>query len=224
MELGQDTSIAGLLAFPSDMSKRMKNIRMFHGTILSDHAAWCFPGYSRKLHLNRMRRFTRNALIMADIFSKSRRMSGWFEPVFPAWPTHPDHEISKSYDYSAGTLNLRLLHEVHDPQTNLHDILDEMILAVLEQAKSDGTSLAWGESTGTCIPRLQVYFEYRWRIPPFLRISVGDKTIKETDRVARSIRDGLIRYLDSNSSKFVGEGECSARASLPVLKETGYFL
>jgi cystathionine beta-lyase/cystathionine gamma-synthase len=203
LEIGQDICIAGLLAYPKVMGKRMKNIRMFHGSVLSDTVAWSYPNFDRQYFEWRMRRMTRNALIFAEILSRHRELKHYFKPIFPALPDHPDSALSNTLPYLGGTVNLHLLPQVENPKETLHDILDEMILAIIEQGQKDGASICWGEAVGFGVPRLGVHFEWLWRAPPYLRLVAGDRSILETISSAHSIAEGLASYIKNNRDKFI---------------------
>jgi hypothetical protein len=181
----------------------MKNIRMFNGSILSDAAAWSCPNFDYQYHFWRMRRMTRNALVFSEVLSRYDELNPYFTAVYPGRADHPDHQIARRFPFIGGTVNMRLLPSVLNPQETLHDILDEMVLSIIEQAKADGSSVCWGEAVGFSIPRVQVHLEWLWRVPPYLRLVAGDRSLQETMMAAHSIAGGLVRYIRDNKGKFI---------------------
>lgn len=202
LQIGQDVCMSGLVAYPKDMSKRMRNVRMFHGSILSDTAAWSYPNFDRKDYLHRMRRMTRNGLVMNEILSQNEELGTYFTPIFPGRPDHPDYQIVRGFPFIGGIVNLRLLPRVTNPKETLHDILDDMILSIIEQAQRDGSSICWGEAVGFSMPRVAVHLEWLWRLPPYLRINSGDRSLADTIAAAHSITQGLLNYVNENRDKF----------------------
>ncbi len=203
LQIGQDVSISGNVSYPKEMSKRMKNIRMFHGTVMNDVAAWSYPNFDREFYHKRMKRLTRNALFVSDMISECKELGEYFRPIYAGRSDHPDFETASKLPFLGGAVNLFLLPRVENPIDNLHDVLDEMIVEVLEQARLDGNSLAWGETVGSPIPRIAVHLEWLWRLPPYLRFFVGDRTLDETSRTAKSVIKGLVSYMTKNKDKFI---------------------
>ena len=191
LQLGMDIAMGGLVAFPVELSPLFDRLRRNTGTILYDVAANIFPEYDRKTQKRRMRRFARNALLISKIVGSDKEIAKVFKVIYPMLKNHIDHEVSKNYDSVGGIITFSF----KDESLNSRESLNSLIELILHFAKKNKISITRGLSFGFSLPRISAASSMAENTPPFLRLSVGDRSYVETTLLAESLLLAVKEYL-----------------------------
>lgn len=193
LQLGLDIAMGGLVIIPAEFGAIFDRMRRNTGTILYDLAANIFPVYSREIHQNRMKRFTRNALIVGNRLLKDAELADQIHVTFPLLEHHPDYSVAKKFDSVGGLMTFMF----KDDRLNHRDSLNSFIDTALSVAKDRRASLTKGVSFGFSIPRISAASAMAEDSPPFLRLSVGDRSYNETQLLAEVLAESFKQYLHS---------------------------
>lgn len=187
LQLGHDMSMAGVVVHAVELKPVMDRLRRNLGAILTRHGARLFPTYQPAQFLSRVQRMERAAAGLARLLSKGAVVCQRAEVIHPSLPSHPDFGIAKKVGRSGGCITFRL----HEPGENQRDLLDVLIDHVLTCARRADLPLVKGVSFGFSIPRIAASSAMAETDPPFLRLSVGDNSPAEVERLAQVITDGF---------------------------------
>lgn len=194
-QLGLDIAMGGLVAPPVELGPLFERQRRNNGAIMYDSASNIFPQYSRETHSMRMRRFTRNAQDVGEFVLNDDSLKNIVEPHFPKLQNHPDAELSNQFESVGGVMSFTFC----DAALNQRDSLNSFIEVLLAVAREQGVSITKGVSFGFSIPRISAAAAMAENAPPFLRLSVGDRSLQETQLLCIALKEAFIRYVQSNS-------------------------
>jgi cystathionine gamma-synthase len=159
-----------------------------------DSAANIFPKYDRETHERRMRRFARNALLIEKVIVNDRELCGQVSITYPMCESHPDHELAGKFNSTGGLMTF----EFQDEYLKQRDSLNSFIETALKVAKETGVSLTKGVSFGFSLPRISAAAAMAENSPPFLRLSVGDRSYDETMLLADSLAKAFKEYIGAH--------------------------
>lgn len=191
MQLGQDNVSAGFIAFPKNLLKDLKDVRRVTGTILYDTDAWAYPNITAEAYNWRMLRMQRNALLITDTVNDSKMLSPIVEAVYPKHETHKDFLKAQHISHTGGLLTFRFKGD-----GLAKNDLDKITKHCIKNAKKIGLDLINGESFGFGIPRIYVGWTPSNSFKPFLRLSVGDRTIDEVLQLSKIIEKSIIEIVN----------------------------
>jgi threonine dehydratase/cystathionine beta-lyase/cystathionine gamma-synthase len=194
LQLGLDIAMGGLVAVPVELTKTFDRLRRNTGTIMYDSAANIFPKYDRETHKKRMRRFARNALLVGEVIENDPELQGIVSALYPMSESHPDHELARKFNSTGGLMTF----EFQDDALKQRDSLNSFIETALRVAKEMGVSLTKGVSFGFSIPRISAAAAMAENSPPFLRLSVGDRSYEETKLLAEALRIAFKEYIQAH--------------------------
>lgn len=192
-QLGLDIAMGGLVAPPVELASIFDRLRRNTGTIMYDSAANIFPAYSRETHQKRMKRFTRNAVLIGNRIAEDEEVSREVKVHFPLLENHPDHELAGRFNSIGGLMTFTF----QNPYLNQRDALNSFIEIALAVAKEYGVSLTKGVSFGFSIPRISAAAAMAENAPPFLRLSTGDRSYEETQLLTTALIEAFRRYVSS---------------------------
>lgn len=197
LQLGLDIAMGGLVVVPVQLQSFFERLRRNTGTIMYDSAANIFPIYNRSVHQTRMKRFSRNARLVGELVESDSDLKSKITPNFPGLEVHPDHPISKTFESVGGLITFSFI----DPYLNQRDSLNSFIETALAVAKKHKISLTKGVSFGFSIPRISAATAMAENSPPFLRLSVGDRSYVETEKLAEVLIEAFKIYI-ANATRF----------------------
>lgn len=140
-----------------------------------------------------MKRFTRNALLVGKRLLNDAELADQIHVTFPLLEHHPDYAIAKKLDSVGGLITFTFKND----RLNHRDSLNSFIDVALSVAKERGVSLTKGVSFGFSIPRISAASAMAEDSPPFLRLSVGDRSYNETQLLAEVLAESLQRYIQT---------------------------
>lgn len=193
LQLGLDIAMGGLVIVPIELQSIFDRLRRNTGTILYDVSANIFPIYDRVVHQMRMGRFSRNAQIVGNLIESDSELSRKVVPHFPHLASHKDYEVAKRYKSVGGLITFSFL----DPYLNQRDSLNSFIEIALTITKRHGISLTKGVSFGFSIPRISAATAMAENSPPFLRLSVGDRSYDETILLTKALIEAFKIYINN---------------------------
>jgi threonine dehydratase len=191
LQLGLDIGMGGLIVAPTELSPTFERLRRNIGAIMYDSVANIFPIYSHETHKKRMRRFTRNAVIIGEKFNNDVELSKYINIHFPLLKNHPDYKTATNFDSLGGLITFSF----KDQNLNQRESLNSLIEIVLIVAKEHGVSLTKGVSFGFSIPRISAASAMAENTPPFLRLSTGDRSFGETNLLGDALVEAFKRYI-----------------------------
>jgi len=194
LQLGLDIAMGGLVAIPVELTKTFDRLRRNTGTIMYDSAANIFPKYDRETHKKRMRRFARNSLLVGDVIENDQELEGQVSVSYPMRESHPDHELARRFNSTGGLMTF----EFKDEALKQRDSLNSFIETALRVAKEMEVSLTKGVSFGFSLPRISAAAAMAENSPPFLRLSVGDRSYNETKLLADALRKAFKEYIQAH--------------------------
>jgi len=197
LQLGLDIAMGGLVVIPIELQSFFDRLRRNTGTIMYDSAANIFPIYDRSVHQKRMMRFVRNARIVGMLIESDKELTKHLSPHFPSLSSHEDFLVAQHYESIGGIITFSF----NDPYLNQRDSLNSFIEIALVTAKEHGVSLTKGVSFGFSIPRISAATAMAENSPPFLRLSVGDRSYDETVLLANALIAAFKLYI-SNAKRF----------------------
>jgi cystathionine beta-lyase/cystathionine gamma-synthase len=137
-----------------------------------------------------MKRFTRNALLVANEVLNDPALADVVRPIYPQIPCHPDYKLAENLSWVGGVLTFRFL----DPALNERGALNSFIEIALAVARQHRVSLTKGVSFGFSLPRISAAAAMSESSPPFLRLSVGDRSRNETTALAMALREAFVEF------------------------------
>lgn len=171
MQLGLDSNMAGLVAYPAHLGERFGLLRRNSGSILYRHAADMFPRFQPATYRARMRRIGDGARRIAALLSADPRVQAAGQVCHPSLPDHPDAAVARDLGFAGGCVTFLF----HDPDHNTKDGLNAVIDRAIERARLSGAQLTKGASFGFSVPRLSAADAFAEGEPPFLRLYAGDR-------------------------------------------------
>ncbi|HEX4817148.1 MAG TPA: PLP-dependent transferase [Nonomuraea sp.] len=171
LQLGLDSNMAGLVAYPAHLRERFELLRRNSGSILYRHAADMFPRYERAAYRRRMTRIGANAGRAAALLRADPRVRAAGQVFHPTLPGHPDAEVARRLPYAGGCVTFLF----HEPERNTRDELNALIDRAIGGAAAAGAQLTKGASFGFSAPRLSAADAFAEGEPPFLRLYAGDR-------------------------------------------------
>jgi len=192
LQLGLDIAMGGLVVFPFNYQPVFDRLRRNTGTIMYDSVSNIFPIYTREVHQRRMRRFSENALLIGNMFLESQRLRKQVIPHFPLLKNHPDHLVALNHHSVGGLMTFSFPSNTY---LNQRDSLNSFIEMALIIAKKFGVSLTKGVSFGFSIPRISAAAAMAENSPPFLRLSVGDRSYEETKLLGEALEQAFESYI-----------------------------
>lgn len=192
LQLGLDISMGGFVVVPVEISKTISRLRTNTGTILYDNVASVFPVCERGVYRDRIKRFSRNALLIGKVIEDDKSLSKKVRIHYPLLKTHPDHILAQKCDMSGGLLTFTF----NILPLNQRDSLNKFIDIALSISKRRGVSLVKGLSFGFSLPRIfasSAQPENNDALP-YLRLSVGDRSYQETMLLASILLEALKTY------------------------------
>ena len=187
LQLGQDSVSAGFLAFPAAKKAVFEDIRRAAGAILYDSDAWAYPDVDKDAYDWRMRRLTRNALLVGAAINDDHGLANRVSAVYPGLPGHPDFDLGRETPYLGSVLTFRF----DDAARAGRKHLDAFVHAFVDTARAENLDVVNGESFGFGAPRIYVGWTPTGAFPPFLRLSAGDRPLQNTAAVASLLKDAL---------------------------------
>jgi threonine dehydratase len=187
LQYGHDMSMAGVVVHAVELKPVMDRLRRNLGAILTRHGARLFPTYRPAQFLGRVRRMERGATTLASLLLKSSAICERADVIHPSLPSHPDFDLAKKVGRAGGCITFKL----HEPGENQRDLLEVLIDHVLNCARRADLPLVKGVSFGFSIPRIAASSAMAETDPPFLRLSVGDYSPAEVERLAHVIVKGF---------------------------------
>jgi threonine dehydratase len=197
LQLGMDIAMGGLVAFPTELAPIFERLRRNTGTILYDFAANIFPSYDRATQKYRMSRMGRNAQIVGQMVENSSDINQDFHAIYPKLKGHSDYKTACKFDSVGGLITFAFT----DESLNQRESLNSLIEIILATAKDNGLSITKGVSFGFSIPRISAAAAMAENAIPFLRLSVGDRSISETRLLADTIIQSVKKYLEIKKSE-----------------------
>ncbi len=199
LQLGLDISMGGLVVIPAPISKIISRLRTNTGTIMYDNSVSSFPIYSLKIYKQRMKRFTRNAILIGKTIEEEKMLSSVVQVNYPLLKSHPDYLLAKKYDSNGAILTFSF----SDPLLNERNSLNKFINIALSLAKKQEISLVKGLSFGFSLPRI---FASSARPEnnnalPYLRLSVGDRSYCETKLLANILLEAFKIHTNHTKSR-----------------------
>jgi threonine dehydratase len=185
LQLGMDTSMAGVVAVPVELAPAFDRIRRNMGLILYRHGANLFPRFDRQLFLRRMTRICGNAELIAGTLAEQDRVTSVVDVVYPGHRSHVDHEVARRMRYAGGCVTFAF----RDRGRNHRDELEATIEKVLWRARQGGLQLTKGVSFGFAVPRISAAASMAETEPPFLRLYAGDRGPAHSARLAAVLAD-----------------------------------
>lgn len=195
LQLGLDLSMGGLTTFPIELKPTFDRLRRNTGSIMYDTSANIYPEYDRQEHQERMKRFARNAVQIATSINSEPTLSQHVAANYPKLETHPDHGLSRKFQSCGGVITFKF----NDDRLSSRDALNSFIEIALLAAREKGISLTKGVSFGFSLPRVSAAAAMAEDAPPFLRLSVGDRSFNETQLLIESLKEALAEYIHSHS-------------------------
>ena len=196
LQLGLDIAMGGLVAIPVELTALFDRLRRNTGTIMYDSASNIFPAYSREIHDRRMRRMSRNAILISNAINQDPELAQTMQAHYPILKSHPDHVLAKKFNSVGGLMTFTF----NNPTLNQRDSLNSFIETALVVAKKHSVSLTKGVSFGFSLPRISAATAMAENSPPFLRLSVGDRSYNETTMLATALIEAFRRYIHSFNS------------------------
>ena len=194
LQLGLDISMGGVALVPVEDFNEFDRIRRNNGAIMYDPQALVFPKYDSVMHMGRMKRFTRNSILIANEFNNDEFLKENLTINFPGIPTHPDYELSQQFDSVGGIVTFSFSNDSHNQREALNRLIDYVLLS----CKGIGASLTKGVSFGFSLPRISAASALAESCPPFLRLSVGDRSLKETQLLVEGLKNGFKMFIKNS--------------------------
>ncbi|MCR4342302.1 MAG: pyridoxal-phosphate dependent enzyme [Patescibacteria group bacterium] len=205
LQLGLDIAMGGLVAIPVEFTALFDRLRRNTGTIMYDSASNIFPTYSREIHSKRMRRMSRNAILISNAINRDNELSRVVRVHYPNLKSHPDYALAERFNSVGGLVTFTFT----DPFLNQRDSLNSFIETALSVAKKYGISLTKGVSFGFSLPRISAATAMAENSPPFLRLSAGDRSYNETTLLADALIEAFRNYIHS----FDSLNDCNSETS-----------
>lgn len=202
LQLGLDIAMGGLVAVPVELTALFDRLRRNTGTIMYDSASNIFPAYSREMYDRRMRRMSRNANLIGNAINQDHELTQTMQVHYPMLNSHPDHVLAKKFNSVGGLMTFTF----NNPALNQRDSLNSFIETALVIAKRHSVSLTKGVSFGFSLPRISAASAMAENSPPFLRLSVGDRSYDETILLATALIEAFRRYIRNFNSFSDGDG------------------
>jgi cystathionine beta-lyase/cystathionine gamma-synthase len=108
--------------------------------------------------------------------------------------SHPDRELASKFNSTGGLMTF----EFDDASLMQRDSLNSFIETALSTAKEMGVSLTKGVSFGFSLPRISAAAAMAENAPPFLRLSVGDRSHDETMLLASALAEAFKKYIQAH--------------------------
>ena len=198
LQLGLDIAMGGLIIIPVETQAIFDRLRRNTGTIMYDSVANIFPIYDRQTLQARMIRFSRNARVIGELIETDRELKNKLIPHFPGLASHQDNLGAKRYESVGGIMTFSFA----DHFLNQRDSLNSFIEIALKVTKEYKVSLTKGVSFGFSIPRISAASAMAENLPPFLRLSTGDRSYAETVLLAQALITAFKIYIN-NAKRFV---------------------
>ncbi|WP_437476419.1 pyridoxal-phosphate dependent enzyme [Sorangium sp. So ce1014] len=205
LQLGLDLTLAGLIAVPVSLRPRFARLRRNTGAILYEEGAARLPRYDRATFLARMRRMTRNALLIAGVIEQFAGRV--VTPVFPGLSSHPDHDLCSEYAHLGGVMTF----DFRDSGFNGQDLLNAFIERAIIAAQRNRVPLTRGVSFGFSAPRISAASAMAEGQPPFLRLSVGDLPDEPTLALAHTLAGVFVAFANDVDDLRRGDLEAEPR-------------
>lgn len=189
LQLGLDLTLAGLVAVPIQLRSAFDRLRRNTGTILYEEAALRLPRYDRPAFVDRMRRMTRNAILIGDHIEEFA--GDVVAAVFPGLPSHPGYALGSRFAHLGGVMTFEFL----DAGLNSQDALNAFIERAIRHAERKDVPLTRGVSFGFSAPRLSAASAMAEGLPPFLRLSVGDQSNAATLLLAHVLATSFVDFV-----------------------------
>lgn len=192
LQLGLDLWPAGTVVVAKAEEDFFRKWASLLGLGLRDTVAAAYPTFDREQYVWRQRRQTRNACVMAQILEKRFGQTG-LKVFYPLLEGHPQFEKALKLPFVGALVTLDVSAVAGQVSRKNMKPLMVILDKLLGQAQRQGLSIAASESFGLGTPRVTV----NWckRTKPYIRISVGDRSMEETLAIANLIADELLRLV-----------------------------
>lgn len=192
LQLGLDISMGGFVVIPVEIAQIIRRLRTNTGTILYDNMANVFPRCERVVYRYRIKRFSRNALLIGRAIGDDRSLSRKVRVHYPTLKSHPDHILAQKCNLTGGLLTFTF----NNPLLTKRDSLNKFIDIALSISKEQGVSLTKGLSFGFSLPRIFASSAQpeNNNALPYLRLSVGDRSYHETILLASVLLEAFKSY------------------------------
>lgn len=192
LQLGLDISMGGFVVVPLEITQMIRRLRTNTGTILYDNMVNVFPKCERMVYRYRIKRFSRNALLIGKAMEDDKSLSGIVQVHYPTLKSHPDHKLAQKCNVTGGLLTFTF----KNPSLNKRDSLNKFIDIALSISKRQGVSLTKGLSFGFSLPRILASSARPENNDslPYLRLSVGDRSYHETILLASVLLEAFKSY------------------------------
>jgi cystathionine gamma-synthase len=198
LQLGLDIAMAGMVAYPIELTETFEKLRRNTGSILYRHGADLIPRHSGALYRRRMRRIGANALRTALLLNNDPRVRDAGQVFHPGLADHPDAEIAQKLPHAGGCVTFLF----HDQNRNSRAEFDAVFDCILANARKLGVQLTKGTSFGFSVPRLSAVDASAKDQPPFLRLYVGDRG-DQVELLVKAVADALA---DSTPEALAADG------------------
>lgn len=196
LQLWLDISMWWLVVANIDNKNIFNRLRRNIGWIMYDFNVHSFPSFKKEEHFSRMKRFTRNALLVTEKLKSIPLLKDNLEVIFPLDNDHKDNKIAQKYDFIWWIVTFKFNNEY----LNQRESLNSCIVRIIEVAKDKKISITKWLSFGFSLPRISAAAAMNELDPPFLRLSVWDRSEKEIEVVIEAIAEWLKNHIIVNEN------------------------
>ena len=191
LQAGMDSGFAGILAVNKSKFDCFRKLRGMTGLGLYDNSAWLYPLQTFEIYQARMRRLTRNALLVAEKLQENEEFYKHWDVQYPLLQNHPDYHSAKKLPF-IGSL-VTLVPRSAPLFANFENVqpLFKLIDRILRSAHEEGISIIRSESFGFSDVRINAYGWYN-RKPPYIRLSCGDRCYEEIHHIVTKLSEIII--------------------------------
>ncbi|EKE27896.1 MAG: hypothetical protein ACD_3C00135G0004 [uncultured bacterium (gcode 4)] len=194
LQLWLDMSMWWLVVTNVNHKNHFNRLRRNAWWIMYDGSVHMFPYFTRNEHIIRMKRFTRNWLFITNLINWDDRLKWKVNAIFPLETTHEFHEIAKNYDFIWWVLTFKF----NNIFLNQRDILNACIDRIIKKSTENWVSITKWVSFWFSLPRISAAAAMNELDPPFLRLSVWDRSLTETELLAKVIIESFIEHILAN--------------------------
>lgn len=193
VHLGLDRVTGGIITAYGKDTQKIFEYRKNLGTNILDSSVYAFPKPDRKILEGRLKRYERNALLLATFLQEyiDRQKNILIEKIiYPGLPNYSGYKWTTSLSFHGSFFNLEF------KKKNIR-VYKRFIDVVIKEAKKQNVDIVAGTSFGLNTTR--VYLTSLWTDfgEPFVRVSVGTENrlqIEELKKVFTAAIDKMSRF------------------------------
>ncbi len=195
LQLWLDMSMWWLVVTNIDYKNHFIRLRRNVWWIMYDTSVHMFPIFSRKEHILRMKRFSRNWLLVANLINNDKKLIWKVKAIFPLEKSHNANTIAEKYEFIWWVITFKF----NNVFLNQRDILNAVIDRIIKKSKDRWISITKWVSFWFSLPRISAAAAMNELEPPFLRLSVWDRSKIETELLANVISDSFFEHVKVNT-------------------------